>query len=144
MEIFVYSRGAIERLAPHDVPHVIISITTTADDVARLPSGDQCKGVLRLAFLDADAPRSDDATGLFSTEHATAICDFVEQHRRVVRRIVVHCDAGLSRSPGVAAALAVCLGGSDEEFFRRYRPNMLVYRRLLEEWRLRHGPPSGP
>ena len=134
MEILVYSRGAIERLPPHDVPHVIVSITTTSDDEAELPIDEHCKGVLRLAFLDAESLPAD-APGQFTSQQASAICVFVQKHRLNVRRIVVHCDAGVSRSPAVAAALAVCLGKSDEEFFRRYRPNMFVYRCLLNEWR---------
>jgi predicted protein tyrosine phosphatase len=45
----------------------------------------------------------------------------------------VHCDAGVSRSPAVAAALARVLKGDDAEYFAgRYRPNTRVYRMLLE------------
>lgn len=134
MELFVYSRGAIEALPPHDVPHVIISITTVPDDQAKLRLGAACRGVLRLSFVDADEPRPDQPNTLFGRPEARAIREFVTQHHAAIARIVVHCDAGLSRSPAVAAALAVCLGQRDEEFFRRYRPNMLVYWTLLDEW----------
>ncbi len=133
MDFFVYSRGAIEALPPHDVAHVIISITTTPDDQAKLRLGAACRGVLRLSFVDADEQRDVQPHVLFGRAHARAILDFVTRHRDAIERIVVHCDAGISRSPAVAAALAVCLGESDEEFFRRYRPNMLVYRTLLNE-----------
>lgn len=133
MDFFVYSRGAIEALAPHDVAHVIISITTTADDQAKLRLGTACRGVLRLSFIDADEQRDDQPHVLFGREQARAILDFVTEHRDAIERVVVHCDAGLSRSPAVAAALAVCLGQSDQEFFQRYRPNMRVYRTLLDE-----------
>ena len=45
----------------------------------------------------------------------------------------MHCDAGKSRSPAVAAALARVLDGDDAHFFGgRYTPNMRVYRTLLE------------
>jgi len=58
---------------------------------------------------------------------------FVHRHLLDVRRIIVQCDAGLSRSPAVGAALARVLNGDDAEFFGgRYRPNMRVYRTLLE------------
>lgn len=135
MEFFVYSRGAVERMAPHDVPHVIISITTTADDAARLAPAAMCRGVLRLSFPDADLAAG--YPDVFDADDANAICDFVQLHREQIARIVVHCDAGVSRSPGVAAALAVCLGQDDAEFFRRYRPNMHVYRTLLNTWHAR-------
>lgn len=133
MRFFVYSRGAIEGVAPHEVPHVIISITTTPDDQARLPEGETCRGVLRLSFLDADRPSdSQPESMLFSDAHADAIWDFVLGHRPHIERVVVHCDAGFSRSPAVAAALSKVLLGDDQELFRRYRPNMRVYRTLLE------------
>jgi predicted protein tyrosine phosphatase len=144
MDFFVYSRGAIEALPPHDEPHVIISITTTPDDVARLRIGTSCRGILRLSFFDVEVPVDSDRDGVFGLDHAGAICDFVELHRGSVSRIVVHCDAGISRSPAVAAALAVCLGESDDEFFRRYRPNMLVYRTLLDEWWRRRSRAASP
>lgn len=137
MEFSVYSRGAIEGMAPHEVPHVIVSITTPPDDAARLAPGPMCRGVLRLAFADAD--RAIGGADLFDADDATAIFDFVELHRQHIARIVLHCDAGYSRSPGVAAALAVCLGQDDGEFFRRYRPNMHVYRTLLNTWQARIG-----
>jgi predicted protein tyrosine phosphatase len=139
MEFFVYSRGAIERVAPHDVPHAIISITSTPDDVARLPGTESCRGVLRLAFLDVDAAPGGDDTGLFSRDQARAVCDFIDMHRAHLVRLIVHCDAGISRSPAIAAGIAVCLGQSDEEFFRRYQPNRRVYRMVIDEWRRRRG-----
>ena len=133
MDLLVYSRGAIERLPPHEVSHVIISITTTSDDVARVPIGERCREVLRLSFLDADVLPPDGSGRLFGVDDAQAILSLLDRQREHVERIVLHCDAGLSRSPAVAAALAVCLGQSDQPFFRRYRPNMRVYRTLLDE-----------
>jgi len=135
VEFLVYSRRAIEALAAHDVPHVVISITTTADDQARLPSSERCVGVLRLAFADIERPLA--GAVLFGAEHARAICEFIGAHRRAIKRVVVHCDAGFSRSPAVAAALAKCLGEDDAEFFRRYQPNMHVYQTLLDTWSAR-------
>lgn len=137
MQFFVYSRNAIEALAPHDVPHVVISITSSPDDRARLPSSAHCRGILRLAFADIDRPS--DAAVLFDAAHARAICSFISEHRATIERVVVHCDAGFSRSPAVAAAIARCLGEDDAEFFRRYRPNRHVYRTLLDTWSAREG-----
>jgi hypothetical protein len=39
-----------DRVPPHNVPHVIISITTTSADVAKLPPSSACVGILRLSF----------------------------------------------------------------------------------------------
>lgn len=123
MDFYVYSRNALDAARPHDVPHVIISITSSPEDIARLRANKMCRGVLRLSFLDADAP-SDQYTEdvLFSQEQAMKVWQFI-----------VHCDAGVSRSPAVATAISKVLMGDDTEFFGgRYRPNMRVYRTLLE------------
>jgi predicted protein tyrosine phosphatase len=135
MDFFVYSRKAIELAPPHEVPHVIISITSTREDVAVLRTDDQCIGILRLTFLDAEES-SEPMVGaeLFSLDQARQIWAFVERHRGDVQRILVHCDMGISRSPAVAAALALVLNGNGDEFLLsdQYVPNALVYRLLLE------------
>jgi predicted protein tyrosine phosphatase len=118
MEFFVYSRLALEAAEPQEVPHIIISISSAPDDLARLRPGASCRGVLRLAFADADiASEHVTKDRLFTKEQATRIWQFVEEHRAQIQRIVVHCDAGRSRSPGVAAALSRILNGDDREYF---------------------------
>ena len=131
MDVVVYSRGAIERVPPQEVPHVVISITSAADDVARIPPSPETRAILRLSFADADVAH-DPPLVLFDAAHARAIAAFVREHRDHVERIVVHCDAGLSRSPAVAAAITKWLGEDDAPWFKRYRPNSLVYRTLLD------------
>lgn len=134
MQFYVYSRYGFEATRPHEVPHVVISITSSPDDQARIRANPQCRGVLRLSFADADVASEiigEDA--LFTPEQARRIWEFVVAHRDHVERIIVHCDAGVSRSPAVAAALARALNGDDSEFFGgRYTPNRRVYRLLLE------------
>jgi len=141
MDIFVYSRSALEAVRPHKVAHVVISITSSPKDVARLRPNTMCRGVLRLSFPDADVPSARyPEANLFSREQATKIWTFVQQHLFESQSIIVHCDAGVSRSSAVAAALARVLNDDDAEFFGgRYRPNMRVYRTLLET-----RPPSLP
>ena len=136
MELFVYSRHAIEAARPHEVPHLIISITSGPEDVARLRTTGMCKGILRLVFLDAEEPTDPcPEDQLFSKEQARRLWAFVLEHRGQVERIVVHCDAGKSRSPAVAAALAHVFEGDRDEFMGgRYRPNMRVYRTLIDTY----------
>lgn len=135
MQIFVYSRPHIELLAPHDdARHVMISITTTPGDVARLPVCAQTLGVLRLAFFDLDTQ----ITGvgedqLFSRAQAALVWDLLALHASALERVIVHCDAGYSRSPAVAAAIARVHDGDDALYFRRYQPNRRVYRTLIDE-----------
>ena len=134
MEFYVYSRNALDAARPHEVPHVIISITSSPEDVARLRANEMCRGIMRLSFPDADTPSDQYAEDvLFSREHAMKVWTFVLQHLPEIQRVIVHCDAGVSRSPAVAAAISKVLTGDDAEFFGgRYRPNMRVYRTLLE------------
>jgi len=46
--------------------------------------------------------------------------------------MVVHCEAGMSRSPAVAAAIAEHLGDDPLPYFARYTPNAHVFRMLRD------------
>lgn len=133
-DFYVYSRQGLAAARPHEVPHIVISITSSVDDVARLPENTRCRGTLRLAFPDAAVASEVHAEGvLFSREQALDVWRFVRQHLDGIERIVVHCDAGMSRSPALAAALSKILAGDDAQFFGgRYRPNERVYRMVLD------------
>ena len=134
LKFYVYSRAMIEAIEPHEEPHLMISVTSAPTDQARLRRSAMRRGVLRLSFLDADAPTAEmPEEQLFSQEQAAAVWSFVANRAADIRLIVVHCDAGVSRSAAIAAALAKVLRGDDAEFFAgRYRPNRRVYRAVLE------------
>lgn len=36
--------------------------------------------------------------------------------------------------PGIAAALAEIFNGDDSEYFKKYLPNMMVYKIMLDVW----------
>ena len=161
VQIFVCSRRAIEQSNPLTVPHLFISIRPPGDpQEVKLPASALTRGVLHLEFYDLDrvpeepipliglpkeswlALHHATAENLFNETMARQVLDFVRphvEHRSApdvnvpeVRAIVVHCDAGWSRSPAVAAALTKTLLGQDDgHWFRAKRPNMLVYRTLL-------------
>jgi predicted protein tyrosine phosphatase len=133
LDFVVHSRKAVESAALPDVPHIVVSITTSPFDEVRIPSSPHCLGILRLAFFDSDLPAEQEGPdGLFSRDDARQIWRFVLPLRERLRCIVLHCNAGVSRSPGVAAALSKVLCGDDQAFFERYRPNQRVYRLLLD------------
>jgi predicted protein tyrosine phosphatase len=100
MELRILSREAVERYEPQGV-EICISITDPAAPAAQLSPG--FAAVLRLAFSDIVAMESPEDV-LFAPDHAAAILEFVE-HWRHANRLVVHCHAGASRSPGVALGL---------------------------------------
>jgi len=116
-----------------NVPYVVISITDCDKQDAKLARSSNCKGVLKLKFSDADEPQSN--VRLFTPKDARKILRFVEEHSTDSECIVVHCEAGLSRSPGVASALSVLTNGErqDDFFFKHYRPNSHVRRVILDE-----------
>jgi predicted protein tyrosine phosphatase len=69
--------------------------------------------VLRLQFHDVDEvtfPGANPGLLAMSREQASAVAEFVERHRLTAQRLVVHCRSGISRSAGVAKAVAMHRG----------------------------------
>ncbi|HVE78060.1 MAG TPA: hypothetical protein VNA89_04315, partial [Gemmatimonadaceae bacterium] len=99
-ELVVLSRGEAERYEPRGL-EVCISITDPAAAPARLSPA--FAAVLRLHFHDV-TERGDPADVLFSAAHARTITAFLDEWPSA-ERVVVHCLAGVSRSPGVALGL---------------------------------------
>ena len=121
--------------AAHQETHIIVSISTPRDRAARIATNDKTLGIVRLWFHDLDRYveecMADIKHELFQPSQADMILDLLDKHPDA-ELFVVHCDAGLSRSPAVAAAISKITTGEDQEYFKRYHPNMLVYRTILE------------
>ena len=116
----------------HEEPTIIISISDELTDYPSAPfRSDQngVKGILRLRFDDVDKGAS-----VMTDEDGVRIRDFLE-HNSNIQSIIVHCDAGQSRSAGVAAAILKAKTGSDMQIFKRafYKPNMYCYRITLQK-----------
>jgi hypothetical protein len=90
---------------------VCISITDPDADHPRLSP--RFRAILRLSFSDIETPGPLPSHVLFDEQHAHEILEFFDTWR-TVDRIVIHCFAGLSRSPGVAIGLCELSGGSFE------------------------------
>lgn len=114
-------------------PHAVISIREPGSDLPLIAENDLCRGVLRLSFHDLDQPKGPESE-LFTPVHAREILAFVDLVRRDIEALVIHCEAGISRSAGVAAALSRAFFGEDRYFFDHYIPNRLVYSTLLRVW----------
>ncbi len=112
-----------------DRPWAAISIST-GGDFAVLSQAHRL-GLLQLVFADtADGDRADSFTASLATE----ILDFAEQWWGEAEVFLIHCEAGLSRSPAVAAALSRIYYGDDGPWFELDFPNRLVYRLLMEAY----------
>lgn len=148
MKISVMSRSEVIRYChmAHDAPSAIISISDPNMIYTTRPfcsAENRVIAILSLTFCDADKPGKDiygndaDESDLMSQEDARKVVQFVNLH--VEKHIIVHCDAGISRSAGVEAAISKYVTGDDSVFFNsgRYYPNMWCYRKTLnafENW----------
>lgn len=67
---------------------------------------------------------------LFTNEHSLEIYNFVTNYLSNIHEIVIHCKAGLSRSPSVAICLLNFLGEKEQglNYIHKYRamPNRLI------------------
>ena len=150
MRIRVMNRRDVEATVMFGEPHAFISIRTPRDpEEVRLPIAANTIDVLRLQFHDLDAMPTQpipillaggDAghgvvtADLFDEERARKVVSFVRKVRAQNEDalLIIHCDAGWSRSPGMAAAIEKgMLGRDDAYWFKHKTPNRLVYRTIL-------------
>lgn len=161
MKIKVLSRQAMEEFKS-DENHIIISISDPNSEKVKIIS--RPFDILSLQFHDVDKPlvTRDKCTAckgtgymeefmnindghcyscttmldikLFTNNDALNIFDFVEIYKKDVDLIIVHCEAGISRSAGVAGALSLMYNGTDEYYFKKYLPNIFVYRKILNTY----------
>lgn len=68
---------------------------------------------------------------LFTGEDADACIAFARKHAAAGRTIVVHCEAGISRSAAVACALDLVLHGNIECLESRHHPNAHIKATIL-------------
>jgi predicted protein tyrosine phosphatase len=145
MEMHIKSRWQIENDGTKvDKPHVLISIRSPGIEDIDIVPNDNMLAVLPIAFHDTDKDYFNEAMGISLTAitlfHARKIKAFVDEWKDKVEAIVCHCEAGISRSSGTAAAIAVYLDGpgADVDIFdnKKYVPNMKVYNMLLNAFGL--------
>lgn len=119
----------------------LVSITDSNRPLASLSTGWQC--VLRLEFDDVDPVSYPGANGeltCMSKRQAEVIAEFFMENHASVKRFVVHCRAGISRSAGVAKAICQAVGLPFPEAYGEYNRHVhaLVRCALAET----QGPPS--
>ena len=134
MSQYLAEKYAFEK---HDERSVVISITSYgSSDAIIIPN--KVNGiidVLHLHFNDTDS--RDIADGGIDESIAMEIKRFLEKYANnpEIDLIIVHCEAGQSRSAGVAGAILKKYTNDDMQIFgdKRYSPNMLVYRTVLNK-----------
>lgn len=127
MKFRIMSRQSAESFETKD-SHAVISITDPTAENAKLPEQESRKGLLRLKFHDVDRELNIPGVKIvpFSNEDAKKIVEFVAQVKDSVELIVCHCEAGISRSAGVVAALKRIFEEDDSDILHLYLPNMRV------------------
>jgi predicted protein tyrosine phosphatase len=114
-EFVVLSREDAERYEPRG-REICISIADPDADPAQLSN--DFTAVLRLSFTDI-IEQGEPSDVLFSEDHARTIREFIDAWPDATR-IVVHCHAGVSRSPGVALGLCDIRGWATAELERSH------------------------
>jgi predicted protein tyrosine phosphatase len=99
-ELVVLSRQDAELYEP-TLREICISISDPDAEAANVSP--RFNAILRLQFHDV-TQRGEPSDILFAADHARAITEFVESWPDA-ERVVVHCNMGVSRSPGVALGL---------------------------------------
>lgn len=126
----------------HNKPVIMISIS---DPYLTYHSEPFCSdknkviAIQPLFFTDADKPGKDvydrevSENDLITENDAWLVKRLLNLHPDT--DIIVHCDAGISRSAGIAAAILKAKTGDDSQIFDspRYSPNMRCYRLVLNE-----------
>ena len=120
-----------------DEPTLIISICSTDDQPSLIMNEAENENIRHIEYLqfdDIDTDKSVHGLKPMSVEDAGHIVDAHSQYVHEISQIIVHCYAGYSTSPAVAAALAKALGESDDEFFGYdYCMSNHVYTTLLKQ-----------
>ena len=111
----------------------VISIYSPDNLPADIAFTDSCAGVLLLCFDDRDYESGDGGrkVELFKKEWADEILSLIDGFGESIDSIIVHCEAGISRSSAIAAGICKYFGKSDNKFFKDKVPNRFVYRLML-------------
>lgn len=127
MIIDVRSRKMIEQ-NQYNANIISIASSSTNADVTNIGP------TLFLRFEDFDTELPGWSIQPIHKEDAEKIASFVMANKHNGRHFIVQCDAGVSRSAGVAAALMKYFNGDDTPIFNnpQYCPNMRCYRMVLE------------
>lgn len=141
VSLLVLGRAYVADLTP-EVPYLVISVTDPDKSDAFVLPNPLLRAILRLRFHDNSQTvvipglegisLGEGTETPMTREDAHAILAFVQEHLDEVELIVCQCEAGVSRSAGIAAALSRILQGNDQFFFANYWPNRWVYRTILD------------
>ena len=127
-EIIVLSRQDAEAYEPRG-REICISIFDPEAEPARISP--RFASVLRLSFDDI-IEMGEPTDILFARDHAASIFQFIEAWPSA-ERVVVHCNMGVSRSPGVALGLCDMHGWATAELEQSHPGWNRLVRSVMKE-----------
>ena len=134
MNISVMSRNEAKKASykGFDKKTIIISITDVGSKLNTFKKQNLLLDVLHIQFDDVEAGEKN----CISSSDAENIIGFVNKYLNDAEECIVHCEAGISRSAGIAAALLYILNGTDNQIFgnSKYCPNRTCYRAILNNF----------
>lgn len=135
MLIRILPRSACVCAMAHlDYPTLVISIhTPECETQYDVPT--KAMNLVHVEFFefhDVDRPQS--GCVLMTEADAERIKSVVDKYKDSITQIIVHCDAGISRSAGIGAAIALYVNGDDKWVWNSwaYCPNRLCYSLMLK------------
>ena len=102
------------------VPYLVISISSHEEHYCPIPSNEHCLDKIFLKFDDQSYQEQitfaqyEGVAYPMKDEDAVKLLKFVLKYKDDVNDIIVHCEAGLSRSPAIALALSEILNGEED------------------------------
>ena len=116
--------------------YAMVSIGDPEQAIPDFPDDPNRLAVARFTFFDISTRSSEFRT--FGRQEARMLLDFFDEMRSKVRLLAIHCEAGISRSWGVALGLSLVAGGA-ERYIEGGYPNALVVHSILREHERRTG-----
>lgn len=147
-QIIIMSKKEIENFAfpfPKNIKYAVISISGDIKEDAEINDGETDDFIFatHVNFDDVEKPQkyynmvTEEYEELFpmTSMQARILAYDVKRNWNKIDVLIVQCNAGISRSAGVAAAIAKHFYNDDKWIFNsnKYRPNMKCYQLMLRE-----------
>jgi len=130
-KVTVLSRIRAKELSFKEIPECIIISINTNGVKNFFAKNNNIKDILFLTFDDVE--KDEGIEKCMTESQAMQVVAFINKWDNI-DNIIVHCDAGISRSSGVGAAILKAKNGDDSEIFDNgnFCPNMKCFRLVLE------------
>lgn len=135
MNFNVYSRQRAKKESYRlKEPTLIISVTDPLAPINNFAKNRSIVSICRVQFDDVTPESASDGDVLMSESDAEKIRDYVRAYKNRVENIIVHCEAGVSRSAGIMAAIEEHLTCAVSPILTSedYSPNLHCYALTLE------------